>query len=300
MEKQPDFKIFSSLRYDTSLSEAESQKQDISNHVGPLYMLTYHRDRLLQAAQHFEWSSCVSKLEGNQETSWLQDRIGKSHSIIGKEACCRVRVTLDMHGNIEVEAMPTPRLNHLNLFPSQEVLDSHLRTTEYEASADLGIIWNVFLDTEATPKSAFTLYKTTSRDMYTAARDRVHIASLASPEEVLLYNLDGEITEASLTSVYVFRHGQWVTPGSQCGGQLGVTRRWALEQRICVEGIVRTTDLVEGENMWLSNGVRGFIRARYRSSRPFDEGRPNHKTTQTSNGMVNMSGDIRADGARSS
>ena len=261
MEKQPDYKIFSSLRSDKSLSEGGPQNQDVTSNASPLYMLIYHRERLLQAAQHFQWPNCIAKIQGDQGTLWLQEQMRNADSIIGKEACCRIRVTLDMHGNIEVEAMPTPRLNRLNLFPTREVLDSHLRTTEDKASADLGIIWNVFLDTEATPKSAFTLYKTTSRDMYTTARNRVHIASLASPEEVLMYNLDGEITEASLTSVYVFRHGQWVTPGSQCGGQLGVTRRWALDQCICVEGIVRTTDLVEGENMWLSNGVRGFIRA---------------------------------------
>ena len=295
MDPTPAFKIFSSLRYDTNLPEKVSELQDNDIRIGPLYMFAYHRDRLLEAARHFQWPSCIAKLEGKQGLSWLRDEIESIKPDIGKKACCRTRVTLDVHGNVEVEMMPTPRLSPDNLFPTREVFDSHLHTTADDTDEKLGVIWTIFLDSEPTEKSPFTLYKTTSRHVYTAARNRTGILSFTSPEEVLMHNLDGEVMEASLTSVYIYRNGQWITPNRQSGGQLGVTRRWALEQDLCTEGTVKIDDLVEGENMWISNGVRGFIRARYRSSRPREEIDANFKVISGSNGMVNMNGGLAID-----
>lgn len=54
---------------------------------------------------------------------------------------------------------------------------------------------------------------------------------------------------------------KWVTPPLSSGGNAGVTRRYALEHGFCIEQVVRVEDLVDGEECWLSNGVRGFIPA---------------------------------------
>ena len=49
-----------------------------------------------------------------------------------------------------------------------------------------------------------------------------------------------------------------MTPRWESGGNQGTTRRWALEQGLATEGIVKVEDLVDQEIVWLSNGVRGF------------------------------------------
>lgn len=91
--------------------------------------------------------------------------------------------------------------------------------------------WNVLPDTVRTKPSPYTSYKTTSRDMYTAARERVGIKDMAEKKEVLIVSeRDGEIMEGSLTSVFFWREGKWRTPPVSSGGQVGTTRRWALEK----------------------------------------------------------------------
>ncbi len=81
---------------------------------------------------------------------------------------------------------------------------------------------------------------------------------MSAPVEVLMWNLAGELTEGSITSVYLRRDGQWVTPSASSGGQRGTTRRWAIEQGLCVEGIIPKDTVRNGEDVWVSNGVRGF------------------------------------------
>ena len=75
-------------------------------------------------------------------------------------------------------------------------------------------VWNVKLDKAPTPSSPFTLLKTTHRDFYDESRKRALPENPAGAvyTEVLLYNECNELTEGTLTSLYLFRGGRWVTP----------------------------------------------------------------------------------------
>ena len=115
----------------------------------------------------------------------------------------------------------------------------------------------VLMAKEPTPRSPFTSYKTTVRDAYTAARQRLKIEQNPSSAEVILYNEDGEITEGSLRNVAFWRDGGWVTPPNQSGGIGGTIRRWMIEQGRVREQVVKTEELKEGEWVLLSNGVEG-------------------------------------------
>ena len=109
--------------------------------------------------------------------------------------------------------------------------------------------------------SIFTKHKTTAREPYSEAR-RLCRAQLSTTTEVLVCNVRGEVMEGTLSTPYFWRDGRWVTPAAECGGNLGTTRRWALEQGLAVEGVVHRDKVREGEIVWLSNGVRGFGWAR--------------------------------------
>lgn len=80
----------------------------------------------------------------------------------------------------------------------------------------------------------------------------VHVPS---PEQT---DSEMEISEGTLTTPFFYRDGQWITPRAAAGGCLGVSRRYALEQRIAVEGRVPESSVHVGETVWLGNGVRGF------------------------------------------
>ena len=103
--------------------------------------------------------------------------------------------------------------------------------------------------------------------MYTTARSRAGIHSFREPAEVVLVNPAGELMEGSLTSVYFFRDGKWVTPSIASGGQIGTTRRWLIEQGHCVEGVIEAGSLQDREMCWISNGLRGLTLCKYISNR---------------------------------
>lgn len=64
--------------------------------------------------------------------------------------------------------------------------------------------------------------------------------------------------EGSITTPYFWRGERWVTPSADSGGNLGTTRRWALERGLCAEGKIGRESVVVGETVWLSNGASGW------------------------------------------
>lgn len=259
------FSIISSIRYDPQIPTAVS---DYAAEIypdpkdSPYYLLRFHRDRLLSAATHFNWSEAIKFLQ--RDLSQFAQILDEA--IPDRTKPWRLRIALDSHGDCTVDINPaapcSPRSLFVpcagfDLFPSQPTL------------------WRLYLDTQPSSPSPFTTHKTTVRDEYTAARQRVGITSFQEPAEVLLFNSAGEIMEGSITTPYFRRRAQidrersgsdtddliWTTPPLSSGGNAGTTRRYALEQKFCLKRVIKTNELVEGEECWLSNGVRGFIRA---------------------------------------
>ncbi|GKZ28613.1 hypothetical protein AbraIFM66950_010295 [Aspergillus brasiliensis] len=250
----PDFKIISSLRYDPALptiGERTTARTSPDPLTTPYYLLPYHQERLRNAATCFGWEKTLAflKQDTNQFVEFLDTFIPDNTKP------WRLRILLDSAGTCEVEVNSTASINPLNfLTPSETSLPS--------------TAWHVYIDSESISPSAFTTHKTTARDFYTAARHRSGIVSFVEPVEVLLVNPAGEIMEGSITTPYFRRRDMtggegkpaWITPPLSSGGNAGTTRHYALAQGFCTEGIIAATDLVDGEECWLSNGVRGFIR----------------------------------------
>lgn len=116
----------------------------------------------------------------------------------------------------------------------------------------------VHLDPIPTPPSPLTAFKTTSRDHYLASRLRVGLGKgYTTPREVLLFNRSDEAMECSIANIAFWREGEWVTPRKEAGGLRGVMRRWLIEQGRWKEGRVMRSEVVKGEWVLLSNGVKG-------------------------------------------
>ncbi|KAF3387241.1 Aminodeoxychorismate lyase [Penicillium rolfsii] len=254
----PSFQIISSLRFDPDLPKVTSRHVNNESYPAPAhspyYLLSYHRDRLINAARYFEWDHALEFLRQDLESfeRFLDD------SIPDVEKPWRLRIAVDYNGKGSVEVNPTVAMDPLNLLiPS---LHASTQST----------IWKVYVDSQTITPSGFTTHKTTARDDYTAARVRAGISSPAETSEVLVVNPNGEIMEGSITTPYFQRHiggketnaneAVWVTPPLTCGGNAGTSRRYALSQGFCVEQVITKADLVDGEKCWLSNGVRGFMR----------------------------------------
>jgi 4-amino-4-deoxychorismate lyase len=277
VEPEPDFQLFSSLRFDRSLLESTANSALEGSPV-PFYMLSYHRDRMLQAATHFGWEEAADSIAEHDGLGRLVRALKKAIDIESDQPL-RVRTLLSHSGEIAVETNPVPPLPLESLYPSRIPEPAPpLRTSALTGGAlTLGPgdtiqsggpghgdprqdqCWTILVDPQPTKPSPFTTYKTTSRDMYTTARERVGITGMTDPKEVLIISESGEIMEGSLTSCYFWRVGRWVTPPVSSGGQAGTTRRWLLQKGLCEEAVVGRDSLVDGEECWVSNGVRGMI-----------------------------------------
>ncbi|KAK5987554.1 hypothetical protein PT974_11686 [Cladobotryum mycophilum] len=261
------FSLFTSLRYDAGLKQVpvkglEHAAWNLKNESS-FYMLDYHRDRMLRAATHWQWKDAIDVLSGDEALVTLANL---TEEFIGSDLDKprRVKIVVDRQGKISFESSVTLPVSLENLFPIR------LPPPGSAPAKDEPRVfprWAVVPDDLNTARSEYTHYKTTQRDMYDSARRRVVIA-LTDEKEVLLTNKeDGSIMEGSMTTPYFWRDGRWVTPpvsskfsledGS--GGQDGTSRRWALERGIVVEQVVKAESLVDGEECWISNGVRGFI-----------------------------------------
>lgn len=287
---EPNFQLFTTLRYDPILVHC-LQNTVLSNGPSPFYMLPFHRDRLCQAAEHFGWSDAGSSISSSGGLLRLEEELHNAIKASFSLPPLRIKIILHITGVLHIEISSTPPVYIANLFPARlppktvqisplvggssvlsqvELLD---KSEPLPAMLALDPLqkepWTLVLDPVETDPSDFTTYKTTRRDIYEMARKRVGFKSMSEPQEVLIISsIDNWIMEGSLTTVYFWREGEWVTPPLSCGGQNGTTRRWMLQHGLCREGAVSSDSLVDGEECWLSNGLRGLIPAKVQLRKP--------------------------------
>jgi len=246
----PEVQLFSSLRYDPLLVNL-SINNEFSGGEGPkesspFYMLSLHRDRILQAAEHFHYEKAVNVLRNPQGLANILRTLKEAIDTQSTRAL-RVRILMSHDGIITVESNSTPEVTKENLYPSRlppPKTAAHMKVSpltggpltlgdgdSVAGDPSTSNPWDIIPDLKRTAPTPYTSFKTTSRDMYSSARERIGIKDMAEKREVLLIsNEDGEIMEGSLTSPYFWRNGKWTTPAVSSGGQIGTTRRWALEK----------------------------------------------------------------------
>lgn len=112
------------------------------------------------------------------------------------------------------------------------------------------------------PANPFLYHKTTNRSVYDEAR-----AARPGFSDVVLYNTRGEVTESTIANLVVEIGGMLVTPAVSCGLLPGTLRAHLLDQRKIHEGVITVQELIDAQNCYLLNSVRGFhpISIAYRS-----------------------------------
>lgn len=243
----PDFRLFTSLRYDPTLIEVPSSGLDHAGwnyaHPSSLYMLDFHRDRMLRAAGHWGWEAAVQVIAGDAGLERLASFVAHATGNSQLSPPARVKVTLSRDGIFGYETSKVPEASLRNLFPRRLPPPSVTNNRTIDPSdPSTELVYEVLIDGPKTERSEYTHFKTTIRHMYDGARERARI-SLGDSKEVLIINgKDDSIMEGSTTTPYFWRSGRWTTPtvaktftmdlGS--GGNDGTTRRWALERYVII------------------------------------------------------------------
>lgn len=326
MTSDPEFQLFTSIRYDPLLLKSEENSRPDLNFVipSPFYMLAYHRGRMVEAAQHFDFHAVEERLkDGKLLHEELLKRVKEYVGKDGHDEALKLRILFDKEANMTVEFIATPAVPLSTLYPTSldppnQIRKPHPANTFTPSPLTGGALslgptdslpatspnpppqWVLKLDTQPTPSSPFTVLKTTKREMYDTSRERSLPKNPSAPaySEVMLYNEVNELTEGTISSLYLYRGGRWVTPpvgvpsgeftsstlkdGSNedegelrkpfagrwghsvrsakvgAGGQRGTSRRWALGKGFCMEEPVGIDTVEVGEGVWVSSGVRGF------------------------------------------
>jgi para-aminobenzoate synthetase/4-amino-4-deoxychorismate lyase len=102
----------------------------------------------------------------------------------------------------------------------------------------------------------FIYHKTTQRDMYEHA-----LRFAGDADEVLLWNEDGDITEATIANVIVKMDGELFTPPVDCGLLAGTYREVMLSNGQIKERKIKVSEITSTTEIMLINSVRGAYSA---------------------------------------
>jgi len=198
------------------------------------WLLSEHLERLLASAAYFRYPLNPSKLKRRL------DRLALDFSATPM----RVRLTLARNGQIDFAASPCPAAVSIT-WPRQQISQSELP--------------RVIFSTQTTdPSSPWLFHKTTLRELYNTERE---LALDKGFYEVLFTNTRGEVTEGSITSIFIKQRDVLLTPAMECGLLPGVFRRHLLAHAFLPvrEAILTRRDIEQAESVFVGNSVRGLI-----------------------------------------
>jgi len=165
---------------------------------------------------------------------------------LSKKTPQRVRLLLYKDGRLELSFIPC----------------SAPRTTFFQDDilpVDLPLIR---LTEKKTDSRQITLFhKTTMRELYNAERTK---AVDEGYFEVIFCNKQGEITEGSITNIFIRKGRMFFTPPIECGLLDGVMRRFLLEEHgeRVREKVLYEHDLLEADGIYVVNSVRRIVQVR--------------------------------------
>lgn len=188
------------------------------------YLLDRHLARLEKSARYFGLPFDASK-----KTSML-DELAQNFT-----APMRVRLTLHAAEGLAVTAVPLPPNPAVFRFTiAPEPLDS---------------------------QSLWLAHKTTNRAFYDLPRQRAH-AELGV-DEVVFVNENNELTEGSITNLFIERDGKLLTPPLSAGLLPGTLRAELIANGRAIEHSLTLADLAAAPAIHLGNSVRGLLPAQW-------------------------------------
>ena len=194
---------------------------------GKVAWLAYHRDRLRQSAASLGFSVDDALLEDVIHRALL--------SAPGSATGWRIRLLLAPDGSMTTEVKPL----------------------EDPGPGPLPVCLSGIRIASTHPRYH---HKTTDRGPYDEARQ---MAREAGCYDALLVNERDEITEGSITNVFIRKGETWYTPPQSSGLLSGIGRRIFLLKHAAQERVLRVDDLRGADEIRLTNAVIGERQARW-------------------------------------
>ncbi len=195
---------------------------------GGFFLLERHLQRMAASADYFGYPLPIDAIRQGLEWAVLV-LARKPH---------KVRLLVDENGAFKVETRPLPAGFRFVDHPDQSRAASWALCPHAIDSQD-----------------AFLFHKTTRRSQY-------DLAQQARPdvEHVLLWNLEGQVTETNLANLVFLIDGRCYTPPVACGLLAGTYRAELLDSGLVSERVLMKSELEALEGLWAVNAVRGWQR----------------------------------------
>ncbi len=192
---------------------------------GGYYLLDRHLDRLEASARYFRLP-----FDRHQQSSMLEKFAANFTT-----SPMRVRLLLDERDGASVTAVQLP--------PNPPIFRFCLAPEPLQSS------------------SLWLAHKTTNRGFY----DQPRLAAVAAHgvDEVVFLNENNELTEGSITSLFVERDHVLLTPPLDSGLLPGTLRAELLATGKAIEARLTVADLETASAIFLGNSVRGLLRAEW-------------------------------------
>jgi para-aminobenzoate synthetase/4-amino-4-deoxychorismate lyase len=188
---------------------------------GMIRSLDRHLSRLLSSADYFGFAADESELRKALE----------AEAAMPREQPTRIRLVLDRRGHFTITSSPFP--------PVADTVRVALDTIK-----------------PVDPAEPMLFHKTTLRRRYEQAKAR-H----PDVEDVVLTNVRGEVTEATIANVAVRIHDRWWTPALDSGLLPGTAREAMLEDGTLDERILTVEEFLAANEVALVSDARGWRRA---------------------------------------
>ncbi|MGR0481104.1 MAG: aminodeoxychorismate synthase component I [Candidatus Electronema sp. V4] len=189
------------------------------------FLLDYHLERLADSARYFHFSCDLEEVRSRLTAAVAQ-----------RSERLRVRLLLYRDGRIDISSVFLP---------------------DEPPPAELPKV--IFSQEWVDPADPHRFHKTTRRELYDRERGR---AVAQGFYEVLFVNTAGQVTEGSISNIFVRleKDGPLFTPPVESGLLAGTFRRMLLEQGEAAERELTAEDVLAASEMYLGNSVRGLVR----------------------------------------
>ena len=195
--------------------------------VGGFALLDRHLARLTESASYFG-----IPLADNAARTALEAAAS------GYQSDMRVRLLLDTDGSLSITATALPL-----------------------PAATPSSFCFVLAEERVNSTNPLLFHKTTARAFLDEPRKAA--AEKLGVDEVVFLNERGELTEGSITSLFLERQGMLLTPALDCGLLPGTLRAELLAQGKAREVVLTPEDLKTADAIFLGNSVRGLMPAQW-------------------------------------
>ena len=185
------------------------------------FLLDLHLKRLKKSCQYFSFSFRLKEIK-----KALQ------RAVENEKANCKIRLLLAKDGQMKISKAPLEKI----LTPIKIKLSCY----------------------KTNPNDTFLYHKTTQRRLYDKERMKAQREGFF---EVIFLNKNSELTEGSITNIFIVKNSLFYTPSLTSGLLAGTLREYLIKEKKVKETKLYLKDLLEAEKVYIGNSLRGLLEA---------------------------------------